>query len=171
MAAVCDIGLPLAVGPQPWRDASKVDEGGNRYGGRRIPLHPEAVPEFRFIPPCSRNDQERAVGDAWLHEVKFDGYRVHKAGSRVVIFSRNGRDFTQRFPPSRSCCKLPAKAAVLDGKVVASDADGRPNFARLHVRWTRPGLSTFGHRPICGRPAVSLSQPFENGLALLRVAD
>jgi bifunctional non-homologous end joining protein LigD len=28
---------------------------------------------------------------------------------------------------------------VLDGEVVASDADGRPNFARLHVRWTRPG--------------------------------
>jgi len=28
-------------------------------------------------------------------------------------------------------------SAVLDGEVVASDADGRPNFARLHVRWTR----------------------------------
>jgi hypothetical protein len=28
---------------------------------------------------------------------------------------------------------------VLDGEVVASDADGRPNFARLHVRWTRSG--------------------------------
>ena len=27
---------------------------------------------------------------------------------------------------------------MLDGEVVASDADGRPNFARLHVRWTRP---------------------------------
>jgi len=42
------------------------------------------------------------------------------------------------FLPSRNCCELPTKAAVLDGEVVASDADGRPNFARLHVRWTRP---------------------------------
>jgi hypothetical protein len=35
--------------------------------------------------------------------------------------------------------ELPAKVAVLDGEVVASDADGCPNFARLHVRCTRPG--------------------------------
>jgi hypothetical protein len=34
--------------------------------------------------------------------------------------------------------RLPAKAAVLDGEVMASDAHGRSNFARLHVRWTRP---------------------------------
>jgi len=34
--------------------------------------------------------------------------------------------------------EMPAKAAVLDGEVVASDADGRPNFARLHVGWTGP---------------------------------
>jgi bifunctional non-homologous end joining protein LigD len=42
--------------------------------------------------------------------------------------------------PSRSCCtSCRLRRAVLDGEVVASDADGRPNFARLHVRWTRPG--------------------------------
>jgi len=35
--------------------------------------------------------------------------------------------------------EFPAKAAALDGEVVASDADGPPNFVRLHVRWTRPG--------------------------------
>jgi len=81
--------------------------------------------------------------------------------------------------------------------VVASDADGRPNFARLHVRWTRPGtihlwafdLLAFNGRDLrpqplvkrqaClqtllerfGCPAVSLSEPFEDGLALLRVAE
>ena len=84
----------------------------------------------------------KTAGDGWLHEVKFDGYRVqvHKVGSRVVIFSRNGHDFTERFPSiAQLLHELPAKSAVLDGEVVASDADGRPNFARLHVRWTRPG--------------------------------
>src|SRR5262249_13685423 len=35
--------------------------------------------------------------------------------------------------------ELPAKTAVLDGELVAGDADGRPNFARLHLRWTWPG--------------------------------
>jgi bifunctional non-homologous end joining protein LigD len=82
------------------------------------------------------------VGDGWVHEVKFDGYRVqaHKVGTHVMIYSRNGHDFTERFPSiAQVLQELPAKAAVLDGEVVASDADGRPNFARLHVRWTRPG--------------------------------
>jgi bifunctional non-homologous end joining protein LigD len=58
----------------------------------------------------------------------------------VVIYSRNGHDFTERFPSiAQLLHELPAKAAVLDGEVVASNADGSPNFARLHVRWARPG--------------------------------
>jgi len=72
------------------------------------------------------------TGDGWLHEVKFDGYRVqaHKIGSRVVIYSR----ITERFPSiAQRLHELPAKSAVVDGEVVASDADGRPSFARLHV--------------------------------------
>jgi len=108
-----------------------------------MPLDPKAVSEFRFIPPCSPiRAKEVPVGDGWRHEVKFDGYRVqaHKVGSRVVIYSRNGRDCTERFPSiAQLLHELPAKTAVLDGEVVASDADGRPNFARLHARWTRPG--------------------------------
>jgi bifunctional non-homologous end joining protein LigD len=64
-----------------------------------------------------------------VHELKFDGYRVqaHKVGSRVVLFSRNGHDFTESFPSiAQQLHELPAKAAVLDGEVVASDTDGRP---------------------------------------------
>jgi ATP-dependent DNA ligase len=71
------------------------------------------------------------AGDDWLHEVKFDGYRVlaHKAGSRVVIFSRNGHDFTERFASiAQVLHELPAKTAMLDGEVVTSDADGRACF-------------------------------------------
>jgi hypothetical protein len=49
----------------------------------RVPLHPALQPRAKEVP----------AGDGWLHEVKFDGYRVeaHKKGSRVVIYSRNGR--------------------------------------------------------------------------------
>jgi len=57
--------------------------------------------------------------------VKFDGCRVqaHKVSSWVVIYSRNGHDFTERFPSiAQLLHELPAKAAVLDGVVVASDA-------------------------------------------------
>jgi bifunctional non-homologous end joining protein LigD len=108
-----------------------------------VPLHPEAVTAFRFIRPCSPVPAKAVpAGDGWVHELKCDGYRVqaHKVGSRVIVFSRNGHDFTERFPSiAQLLHEMPAKAAVLDSEVVASDADGRPNFARLHVRWTRPG--------------------------------
>src|SRR5262252_5411846 len=166
-----------------------------------LPLHPETVPEFRFIAPCSPVTAKSVpTGAEWLHEVKIDGYRVqaHKVGPRVVIYSRNGHDFTERFPSIAELLReLPAKAAVLDGEVVASDADGHPNFARLHVRWTRPNtihlwafdLLALNGRDLCPQPlvkrqarlqallerfgcqAVSLSEPFEDGLALLHVAE
>ena len=58
-----------------------------------MPLHPEAVPEFCFIVPCSPISAKAVpAGDGWVHEVKFDGYRVqiHKVGSRIVLFSHNG---------------------------------------------------------------------------------
>jgi bifunctional non-homologous end joining protein LigD len=169
-----------------------------------MPLHPEVVSEFRFIPPCSPIPaKEVPAGEDWVHEVKFDGYRIqaHKLGSRVVLYSRNGHDFTERFAwIAQLLRELPAKAAVLDGEVVASDADGRPNFARLYLsRWGRPGpaaihlwafdlLALNGRdlRPLplvkrqaslqallerFGCPAVSLSEPFDEGQAVLRVAE
>jgi bifunctional non-homologous end joining protein LigD len=139
-------------------------------------------------------------GNGWVHELKFDGYRVqaHKMGSRVVLFSRNGHDFTERFASIAALLReMPVNAAVLDGEVVATDADGRPNFARLHVRWTRPGtlhfwafdLLVFNGRDLrpqplvkrqaClqilmerfGCPAVSASETFVDGIALLRAAE
>jgi bifunctional non-homologous end joining protein LigD len=166
-----------------------------------MPLHLEAVSEFHFIPPCSPVPAKAVpAGDGWVHELKFDGYRVqaHKVGSRVIVFSRSGHDFTERFPSiAQLLHELPAKAAVLDGEVVASDADGRPNFARLHVRWTRPGtihLWAFDLLALNGRDwrpqplvkrqarlhallerfgcsAVSASETFGDGIALLRAAE
>jgi ATP-dependent DNA ligase len=42
-----------------------------------MPLHPEAVSEFRLIPSCNPTAAEHLpASDGWLHEVKFDGYRV-----------------------------------------------------------------------------------------------
>jgi bifunctional non-homologous end joining protein LigD len=70
-------------------------------------------------------------GPDWLHEVKFDGYRVqiHKAGKDVVIFSRNGHDFTTRFDTVAYLLHgLPAKTATLDGEIVASNGAGVPEL-------------------------------------------
>jgi len=85
-----------------------------------------AKPVLRIRPP---------TGDAWLHEVKFDGYRcqLHKAGDEVVIFSKNGREFTNQFRGIRDALpSLPCKSANIDGEVVACRKNGTPDFHALH---------------------------------------
>jgi ATP-dependent DNA ligase len=64
------------------------------------------------------------------------GYRVqlHKDGKRVAIYSRNGNDFTERFPPiAEAVAALPTKAVILDGELTAMRADGRSDFFGLHA--------------------------------------
>jgi bifunctional non-homologous end joining protein LigD len=93
---------------------------------RTSPFIIPAQPALRARPPG---------GDAWLHEVKFDGYRcqLHKAGGEVVIFSKNGRDLTNRFPGiCDALVTLPCKSAIIDGEVVACREDGTPDFRALH---------------------------------------
>jgi bifunctional non-homologous end joining protein LigD len=93
---------------------------------------------FKFIPPCSPIPATTVpAGEAWVHEVKFDGYRVqlHKQGRDVVIYSRNGHGFTDRFATIAMLLReLPVKAAVLDGEIVASNRAGAPDFRKLHRR-------------------------------------
>jgi bifunctional non-homologous end joining protein LigD len=137
-------------------------------------------------------------GGDWLHEVKFDGYRVqiHKAGKDVVIFSRNGHDFTMRFNTIAYLLReLPAKTAIVDGEIVASSAAGVPDFAKLHGRaadslhlwcfdllaingreWRPYGLEKRQARldALLTRfdcPAVLMSKSFDDGQALLRIAE
>jgi bifunctional non-homologous end joining protein LigD len=79
-----------------------------------------------------RSTLVQILGDGWLHEVKFDGYRVqvHKTSKDVVIFCRNGHVFMSLFETIAYLMReLPARS-VLDGEIVASDRRGVPHFAR-----------------------------------------
>jgi bifunctional non-homologous end joining protein LigD len=90
---------------------------------------------MRFIPPARpslRTTPPRGPG--WLHEVKFDGWRaqLHKHGDEVTIFSRNGHDYTRRYPAIRdSVLSLPARSAIIDAEIVLCDSDGKPDFKAL----------------------------------------
>ena len=58
-----------------------------------------------FVRPCEPTLGDSVPkGDAWLHEVKFDGYRmqIHKAGRKVTIFTCNGHDWS----PARDAAVL-----------------------------------------------------------------
>src|SRR5262245_64837226 len=74
------------------------------------------------------DDQSR-----WLYELKLDGYRAvaFKSGGTVHLRSRNDNDFARRYPTIlKGLAKLPDDT-VVDGEVVALDADGRPSFNAL----------------------------------------
>jgi bifunctional non-homologous end joining protein LigD len=96
------------------------------------------VSRFTFIPIASpRLRSAPPTGPDWLHEVKFDGFRmqIHKDGGSVRLFSRHGRDFTERFPSIRDAVlRLPARSAVIDGELVACDSDGKHDFYSLMRR-------------------------------------
>jgi bifunctional non-homologous end joining protein LigD len=73
-------------------------------------------------------------GDQWLHEIKFDGYRIlaFLADGEVRLRTRNGNDWTPKFPTLReSIAKLKAKSAVLDMEAVVLDSAGKSNFQAM----------------------------------------
>jgi bifunctional non-homologous end joining protein LigD len=92
----------------------------------------------RFVPPMAAEVVDSLPeGDDWLYEVKFDGYRalVIKNGDAVQLRSRNDKDLTRAYPSIHAAgLRLRAKSAVVDGEVVAVDADGRPSFQALQHR-------------------------------------
>ena len=74
------------------------------------------------------------VGDKWIHEIKFDGYRLlaYAANGGVRLVTRNGNDWTRKFPGLYAAmAKLKANTAVLDMEAVVLDAAGKSSFQAL----------------------------------------
>jgi bifunctional non-homologous end joining protein LigD len=70
----------------------------------------------------------------WFAELKLDGYRllIHAQGARVTCSSRNGRDWTKRLPGIVAAIRqLNLDDTWLDGELVATDANGQPQFELL----------------------------------------
>ncbi len=103
----------------------------------------EALPEF--VPPClALRQKEAPEGDAWVHEIKFDGYRLEARleNGTVKLLTRNNLDWTKRFPRiAKAVATLDAEAALLDGEVVVELDDGTTSFSEL-VADLKAGVST-----------------------------
>ena len=70
----------------------------------------------------------------WVHEIKFDGYRIQAELDRgkVKLLTRKGLNWTSKFPTvAAAIAKLPAKSALIDGEVVVEGDDGLSSFSLL----------------------------------------
>jgi bifunctional non-homologous end joining protein LigD len=73
------------------------------------------------------------TGKEWLHEVKFDGYRIVAfiEKGKATLASRNGKIWTAKFPKIKAACEDIPHSCVLDGEVVAMRSDGTTDFQAL----------------------------------------
>lgn len=94
-----------------------------------------ATPMPGYIEPSLATATDTAPsGKDWLHEIKHDGYRLqaHLENARVRLFSRQGLDWTERFPVvAHALADVPARLAIIDGEVVVQTATGVASFPML----------------------------------------
>ena len=87
-----------------------------------------------FIKPQLATLKSKAPqGEHWIHEIKYDGYRVqfHINAGKNRVFTRNGLDWTKRFSTIAGAFDIPGQA-IVDGEVVVVH-EGRTNFSELQA--------------------------------------
>jgi bifunctional non-homologous end joining protein LigD len=88
-----------------------------------------------FVEPALATSTDKVPsGERWLHEIKFDGYRVqvHLANETVKVFTRRGNDWTTRFRKvADDAWHIAAGSAIIDGEIVVPAADGTTDFSVL----------------------------------------
>lgn len=85
-------------------------------------------------PQLPRLVDEAPTGKDWVHEIKYDGYRMHARiyGGQVKLLTRAGLDRPHRYRRTiEALGSLKGKSAYLDGELCALNADGVPVFSRL----------------------------------------
>ena len=84
----------------------------------------------------------------WIHEIKHDGYRliVQREGKRVRLWTRNGHDWSDRFPRiTEAALRNRNSSFVIDGEAVLLGVDGRSDFNGLHSRRHDDEVQFFRH--------------------------
>jgi len=112
----------------PQNDASVIAAGLRGAKGARI---------RGFILPCLATLRDKVPsGTNWIHEIKFDGYRLqlHKNENDIRFYTRRGYDWTKRFSSLVTAAwYLPATHLILDGEVTVPTEEGRSDFGALEA--------------------------------------
>ncbi len=101
---------------------------------RKLSSKPGTVMPRFLKPQLCRLVSQPPTGPDWVHEVKFDGYRIQLRveGGVATLRTRNGLDWSGKFPAIAQAAQE-LSDGIIDGEVVALDSDGAPNFAALQA--------------------------------------
>ena len=125
---------------QHGRDRGRRATSGNRTARRPGRAAGRSARQASGPPPFQPPQLATLVdavpsGNDWLHEYKYDGYRllVSTAGGAATAWTRNGKDWSDKFRSIvRAAAKLPA-GCLIDGEAVALDKKGKPSFQLLQA--------------------------------------
>jgi bifunctional non-homologous end joining protein LigD len=137
--------VDLQPGSKKNSGAVKARGDGKAAQKARRALGP--APEF-ISPELATLDTEVPTGRGWLHEAKYDGYRIigRKVADEVTLFSRSGLDWTVRFPAiADALLTFPAASALIDGEVAFVLPNGLTDFKSLqeHIDSPHPSIRYF----------------------------
>src|SRR5262252_6354891 len=145
-AVVADNPLSVASG----RSMNAIAEDrdwvwhSNRNDGERVPAKAGSLDQLagaskgampaNLKPQLATLSDKAPEGEEWLHEIKYDGYRLlaRIEHGRVRLITRGGLDWTAKFPGlARFLGELPLASALIDGEIVHLEADGTTSFSGL----------------------------------------
>jgi len=111
------------------RPAAPTTTKKKRVSGKKASKLPKFVE-----PELTKLVDHPPSGNGWVHEIKFDGYRMQARveGGKAILNTRKGLDWTARFPEiAKAAARLPD--CMLDGEICALEEDGAPNFSALQA--------------------------------------
>lgn len=150
----------IAAGNKVWRsnraqndDKSAVKAGAAPKGKTRLvsaiskknskskkfvfepPKRAKKIGRIGFIEPqLATLHNDPPDGEDWIHEIKYDGYRVElvKKGKEVKTYTRRGKDWSERFHSLiKIAAQLPVENAIIDGELVVNNSEGISEFQLL----------------------------------------
>jgi bifunctional non-homologous end joining protein LigD len=126
---------------------SRREQKAQRSGEKDDSSGSAALP--KFVPPSLATLRDQAPSEpGWLHEIKFDGYRIQARidRGRVALLTRKGLDWTDKFPNvAAAAAKLGARSALIDGEIMVEDERGVASFSGLQAALKAGEANSFIH--------------------------
>lgn len=137
-----DTGVAERPSPPEKRVRRRKAAAGDEAAAAKSAAGPTPLPAF--VEPALATLQAQApVGEDWIHEIKFDGYRLQARiagaaggeGGRVSLLTRTGLDWTDRFGTAvtAALAALPVETALVDGELVVEGPGGASDFSALQA--------------------------------------